>query len=228
MRLALGMCALSLAFLASDARPSFVARIPNGNGVSGVAALGHVNPSGGGATNAFGRAFGTAGHQWTTGLCQADSDGDGATNGEELGDPCCSWAPSTGFGGQSSVARLSPTHPGVPNSFTATQLAAMTCGGEADRDSTAPSGAASTALSVPGDIPASDSQASASSGFGSSSSSSNSGSFGDVVAPDDQPRFSPGPKKDETPQTPVTSDAGRQGGFAIGFCSGTMALLLLA
>jgi hypothetical protein len=27
-------------------------------------------------------------------LCNADSDGDGKTNGEELGDPCCVWKPT--------------------------------------------------------------------------------------------------------------------------------------
>jgi hypothetical protein len=28
---------------------------------------------------------------WTKALCQEDSDGDGQTNGQELGDPCCTW-----------------------------------------------------------------------------------------------------------------------------------------
>jgi hypothetical protein len=28
-------------------------------------------------------------------LCEADSDGDGKTNGEELGDPCCVWKPTS-------------------------------------------------------------------------------------------------------------------------------------
>ena len=38
-------------------------------------------------------------YQWTQELCNLDSDGDGRTNGEELGDPECIWtegdAPST-------------------------------------------------------------------------------------------------------------------------------------
>lgn len=214
MKLALGLCTLSMAFLSSDARPSFVARIPNGNGVSGVAALGHASPSGGGATNAFGEAFEAAGHQWTAELCQADSDGDGATNGEELGDACCSWTPSTALS-----STLSPTHPGVPNSFTAAQLSAMKCGGEADLDASASSVASASSSSD--DLLASDSQTSTSSGFGSSS-----GSFGDVVAPDDQPRFSPGPKLDETPQTHVTSGAGRQQTFVAAICCLSTALVL--
>lgn len=36
--------------------------------------------------------FGTAGAAgWSLSLCGADSDGDGLTNGDELGDPCCNW-----------------------------------------------------------------------------------------------------------------------------------------
>ena len=30
---------------------------------------------------------------WDECLCQTDSDGDGRTNGEELGDPYCDWMP---------------------------------------------------------------------------------------------------------------------------------------
>ena len=29
--------------------------------------------------------------KWTWELCRKDSDGDGKTNGEELGDPSCDW-----------------------------------------------------------------------------------------------------------------------------------------
>lgn len=35
--------------------------------------------------------FVTANTQWTKDLCQKDSDMDGKTNGEELGDPNCVW-----------------------------------------------------------------------------------------------------------------------------------------
>ena len=35
--------------------------------------------------------FAAAGHEWTVALCQQDSDGDGRSNGEELGDPNCVW-----------------------------------------------------------------------------------------------------------------------------------------
>ena len=60
MKLALGLGTFSLTALASDARPVFVARVPNGNQVAGVAALGHVNTNGGGPTNAFGESFAAA------------------------------------------------------------------------------------------------------------------------------------------------------------------------
>ncbi|EGZ08258.1 hypothetical protein PHYSODRAFT_526729 [Phytophthora sojae] len=70
---------------------SFVAKVPNGDNVSGVAAVGHVNVNGGGPRNAFGEDFDAMGQAWTLELCEADSDGDGQTNGEELGDPCCEW-----------------------------------------------------------------------------------------------------------------------------------------
>ena len=36
--------------------------------------------------------FQSAGNSWTHDLCMADSDDDGMTNGEELGDPHCKWA----------------------------------------------------------------------------------------------------------------------------------------
>ncbi|KAL3665053.1 hypothetical protein V7S43_009687 [Phytophthora oleae] len=196
MQLAFGFCVLSSFFLQSGARPSFVALVPNGDGVNGVAALGHVNGMGGGATNAFGKAFVAAGHQWTTELCQADSDGDGATNGEELGDPCCSWSPSTGFDGASSST--SPSHPGIPNSFTTEQLASMTCEGETDLNPVATSGSSSMVSSQS----ASHSQMSSFGGRGSSS-----GSFDDVAAPNLRPNVSPGPRLDQTPSTPVTSGA---------------------
>lgn len=39
----------------------------------------------------FGLAFVAAGKQWTPALCNADSDGDGITNGQEMGDPDCVW-----------------------------------------------------------------------------------------------------------------------------------------
>ncbi|DAZ99344.1 TPA: hypothetical protein N0F65_005195 [Lagenidium giganteum] len=75
-----------------EARREYVSRLPNGDGVPNVPALGHSDPNGGnGRLNAFGDDFDSYGKKWTLGLCEADSDSDGQTNGEELGDPCCEW-----------------------------------------------------------------------------------------------------------------------------------------
>ncbi|KAG6574722.1 Cleavage induced conserved protein [Phytophthora cinnamomi] len=77
----------------ADASKEFVALIPNGGNVPGASAIGHSDNTGrSSATNAFGNAFADAGKSWTLGLCQADTDGDGQTNGQELGDPCCEWS----------------------------------------------------------------------------------------------------------------------------------------
>ena len=35
--------------------------------------------------------FAAASHKWTVDLCNKDSDGDGKSNGVELGDPTCVW-----------------------------------------------------------------------------------------------------------------------------------------
>lgn len=76
---------------------SYQNRIPNGHNVyssSGVyyPGVGHTRASGGGSLNNFGRDFQSAGHSWTQALCKKDSDGDGLSNGEELGDPSCIWS----------------------------------------------------------------------------------------------------------------------------------------
>ena len=71
-------------------RSSYKKKLPNGDKtIGGSTALGHSNDSGGGARNAFGQAFASAGLKWTQELCKADTDGDGQTNGFELGDPNC-------------------------------------------------------------------------------------------------------------------------------------------
>ncbi|RMX63478.1 hypothetical protein KXD40_008218 [Peronospora effusa] len=199
MKLSLGLGAISFTVLSSNAHPTFVARVPNGNQVAGVAALGHVNTVGGGATNAFGESFKAAGYEWTRELCEADSDRDGASNGEELGDPCCTWTAGAGFGSASpSTTQSSPTHPGVPNSFTESQLASMTCNG----------GEATVNAIVSSDTAASTSSASASgsqlSDFGDTSKS---GSLDDMVALEDQSRATSSPTPEKTSPTSETSDA---------------------
>lgn len=78
--------------------PDFQAKIPNGAKVHRDGepwpGVGHSNASGGpgGEGNPFGQAFKNAGLQWTAELCALDSDGDGQSNGVELGDPDCQWS----------------------------------------------------------------------------------------------------------------------------------------
>jgi dopamine beta-monooxygenase len=77
---------------------TYQTKIPNGNKVvddDGVlfGGVGHTRMSGGGKLNPFGRDFANAGYKWTKSLCEKDSDGDGKTNGQELGDPKCIWKP---------------------------------------------------------------------------------------------------------------------------------------
>ncbi|KAL3662950.1 hypothetical protein V7S43_011896 [Phytophthora oleae] len=76
----------------SEASLEFVAMLPNGGNVPDTPAIGHPDGTGDDpSTNAFGDAFSEAGNKWTKELCEADTDGDGQTNGQELGDPCCEW-----------------------------------------------------------------------------------------------------------------------------------------
>ena len=88
--------ALLFMALTSDAfaRPARPSQIPNGSVFS--CANCHVNPAGGGERNVFGSVVesgflngmgASATVNWNAGLAALDSDGDGATNGEELGDP---------------------------------------------------------------------------------------------------------------------------------------------
>lgn len=88
-------------------------RIPNGYNVkdsNGLAwpGVGHFRAAGSGTRNRFGEDFAAAGFAWTETLCRQDSDGDGASNGVELGDPNCIWTP----GATPSGPVLS--HPGFP------------------------------------------------------------------------------------------------------------------
>ncbi|XP_076078908.1 temptin-like [Mytilus galloprovincialis] len=96
--------------------PWFRNDIPNGNNVpdpcSGQTGeiwkgVGHDQAPGGGPRNQFGLDFKGAIFEWTKDLCQKDSDQDGRTNGEELGDPDCTWKK----GGTPSAAASG--HPGI-------------------------------------------------------------------------------------------------------------------
>ena len=48
--------------------------------------VGHKTYTGAGARNPFGVDFSNQGSKWTEALCRRDSDGDGKSNGEELGE----------------------------------------------------------------------------------------------------------------------------------------------
>lgn len=74
----------------------------------------HFNPRGGGALNAFGYEASlrlVGGNVDWPALCDLDSDQDGFTNGEELGDPDCVWREG------SPPPMTEPTNPGDPNSY---------------------------------------------------------------------------------------------------------------
>ena len=100
---------------ARDWRPN---QLPNGNKFS--CANCHVNPNGGGSLNKFGEEVGkfvtVGGTQnfWSASMAKIDSDGDGKTNGEELGDPEGLW--SSGQPNPGVFASIS--NPGNPNSVS--------------------------------------------------------------------------------------------------------------
>lgn len=88
-------------------RPAYRDEIPNGYNIPGVDAAGHTRSSGGGPRNSFGEDFDANGRTWTVALCETDSDGDGLTNGQELGDPDCVWSK-----GDTPKFTAGITHPG--------------------------------------------------------------------------------------------------------------------
>lgn len=71
--------------------PNGYAGLYPGSGIKCIF-LGHVPCRPGVARNQFGIDFLKNNILWDKTLCMKDSDGDGLTNGEELGDPCCEWS----------------------------------------------------------------------------------------------------------------------------------------
>jgi hypothetical protein len=79
---------------------AFLTTIPNGDNAQGFTCLACHTDMLGPTLTSFGNDVlatmdgpvdaGGSPH-WTAALCQKDSDGDGQTNGQELGDPCCTW-----------------------------------------------------------------------------------------------------------------------------------------
>ena len=72
----------------AEARANYPALIPNDFDCLTC----HTSSAGGGGRNSFGADFGANGRTWAA-VFDLDSDGDGFTNGEELGDPEGLWAP---------------------------------------------------------------------------------------------------------------------------------------
>jgi hypothetical protein len=105
------------------AHPENQLKIPNGQNVvrngQPWPGVGHQSAAGGDARNPFGLAFAAANLAWTTSLCQADSDGDGFSNGAELGDPNCVW-----IIGATPTRVTGISHPGFADSTPATTTAA--------------------------------------------------------------------------------------------------------
>jgi len=112
MRMALQATQLAIIAVGAHGYSQTMANIPNSDRVkscTGVVAgdIGHITMAGRGLRNQFGKDLEAEGNTWTPALCQLDSDGDGRTNGEELGDPDCEWSE-----GQTPQIVDGITHPG--------------------------------------------------------------------------------------------------------------------
>ena len=115
-------CMLSLLLIAVKGHSSYRSSLPNAFSTQ----YGQQQSNNVGHTGNFRFLVRDAGYSWTHELCQADSDGDGQSNGLEMGDPCCTWAQGTvaaytdalSYPGSSSstTSRLMPNCGGTPAS----------------------------------------------------------------------------------------------------------------
>ncbi|CAG5132239.1 unnamed protein product [Candidula unifasciata] len=108
------LCLLSVQYVSSY--KIFQSAIPNGASVPFPCkpgkfwqGVGHLLDEGTGTKNKFGLDFNAGGNVWTERVCRLDSDGDGLTNGEELGDPKCLWTPGSGLPARTTGI----SHPGI-------------------------------------------------------------------------------------------------------------------
>jgi len=84
----LQLIAVACTLAAVQAFPRYVRDVPNGEEEFGGDPIGHS--AGAPRRDDFARDLDDAGIDWQA-VCSLDSDGDGRTNGEELGDPNCIW-----------------------------------------------------------------------------------------------------------------------------------------
>ena len=98
--------------------------------------------------NPFGVDFASAGHAWTAALCGADSDGDGLTNGEELGDPCCVWF----RGAASNLSSYATSHPGFASSVSLSPTRAASCAGGSGAAAAGPPAVTADLFFNPGEV----------------------------------------------------------------------------
>ena len=103
-----------ITILLVNAYPQDLSKLPNGNSYG--LTLGHP----GGATKkttGIANALYSAGKKWATPVCKGDADGDGQSNGLEMGDPCCVWTVG--------AVPMFTTGLSDPNSATSTTLRVM-------------------------------------------------------------------------------------------------------
>lgn len=134
-----GLALLSIQ-LGALAHPSYVSKIPNGSTLS--CANCHVGGDASAGLTAFGDTFALT-HTWSAAMAATDSDGDGFSNGQELGDPKGIWTPGAALpipganvgnpGDGSDTPTLVPppiniTSPAGGASFTAPYTGPITAG----------------------------------------------------------------------------------------------------